>query len=101
MRKTLSAHAVKTVRQSSGLIRRALESGTQVVVGFLTISQLADHLQVHKRWFYSMMRSGKLMIEKDGFTGAYLFPDTPETLKKLAALKAGKIENLSFLGASR
>lgn len=100
-RKTLAAHSVKKIRQSTGMIRRAIKSGSQVVAGFLTINQVANSLQIERSWIYNMMRRGKLEVEKDKVSHAYLFPDSPKTLKKIAALKAGKIENLSFIGASR
>ena len=98
---TFSPRVIKDIRRRATLVKRSIKNGQQVVPGFLTVSQVAQRLQIARNWIYSKMRSGKLIIEKDGFSGAYLFPDTPEILEKIMALKEGKIANLNITGASR
>ena len=90
---------VKTIRYKHGLIRGARVKGASRahhVPGFLTLSQVAQKLEVPKPWIYNRIYNGAIRVVKDDRTGLYLFPDTPDTIERFRELKEGKACKLQF-----
>jgi hypothetical protein len=90
---------VKTIRYKHGLIRGARVKGASRahhVPGLLTLSQLAQKLEVPKPWIYNRIYNGAIRVVKNDRTGLYLFPDTPDTIERFWELKVGKVCKLQF-----
>jgi DNA invertase Pin-like site-specific DNA recombinase len=98
-RKHVVRSTVKTIRHRHGLIRGARVKGASRghhVPGFLTLSQVAQKLEVPKPWIYNRIYNGAIRVVKDDRTGLYLFPDTPDTIERFRELKEGKVCKLQF-----
>lgn len=66
------------------------------VPGYLTAPQVAQALGVSYHWLHLRIQDCRIQITKDTKTGLYLFPDRPDTLKKLMQLKNQETTNLRF-----
>jgi hypothetical protein len=93
--KVLSS-TVKIIRLRHRIFQNRSQSHPRQIPGFLTVSQLAQALQVSSHWLYDRIHNGRIQIAKDEQTGLYLFPDNPETLEKLQQFKSGILKNLRF-----
>ncbi len=80
---------VRVLRLNERRVHRYRKSRNKRVPGFLTVPQLAKELGVRNEWFYHRIRSGAIEVSRDPDTGLYLFPDQPETLKRLRELQRG------------
>jgi hypothetical protein len=80
---------VQTIRLRHRLFHQRSQSHPRQVAGALTVSQLARRLDVSPHWLYDRIHNRTIAVAKDPATGLYLFPDTPATLERLSALKAG------------
>jgi DNA invertase Pin-like site-specific DNA recombinase len=90
---------VQAIRHRHGLLRGGREKGgsrAHHVPGCLTLSQVAQKLEVPNPWMYNRIYNGAIQIVKDARTGLYLFPDDPSTIERLRELKEGKIRKLRF-----
>jgi hypothetical protein len=66
------------------------------IPGHLTVSQVANRLQINCHWIYDRIHNGTIAVSRDPVTRLYLFPDTPDTLDRFRQLYAGEIQNLQF-----
>ncbi len=66
------------------------------VPGYLSITQLARALEVPVHWIYDRIHNGTIRIARDAQAGAYLFPDSAQTLRQFRQLQAGKRKSLRF-----
>jgi excisionase family DNA binding protein len=90
---------VQTIRHRHGLLwggRVKGNSRAHNVPGYLTVSQVAQKLEVPNPWVYARIYNGTIRITKDARTRLYLFPDKPATIGKFRELKEGKIRKLRF-----
>lgn len=87
---------VKRIRLEHRIFQQRSQSHPRQIDGYLTVSQLANRLNLSKHWFYDRIHNGTIMIARDGPTQLYLFPDEPNTLTKLQRLHAGQIQHLRF-----
>lgn len=62
-----------------------------------TIAAMARLLAVKPEWIYRRIRRGAIEVARDARFGCYLFPSTQAAVKRLRALKAGKVVHVSFL----
>lgn len=85
---------VRTIRLKHGVFQKRSQSHPRHIDGYLTVSQIAHLLDVSPHWIYDRIHNGTLEVAKDGKTGLYLFPDKPDTLATLQALKEGQLQNL-------
>ena len=72
------------------------QSHPRQVPGYLTVPQLAQALAIKPHWVYHQIKRGAVAITRDGATGLYLFPDTPETLEGFRQLRAGHLSQLRY-----
>lgn len=91
---------VQRIRLKHRIFRFHYSSRSQCIPGYLTVSQLAQALEVKPHWLYYQIKKGSIQIEKDAEMGLYLFPDTPDTLEMLRRLQAGACEHLCFLSGT-
>ncbi len=87
---------VRTIRLAHRILRVVHQSHPRRVPGFLTVTQLAEQLEISKYWIYDCIHNGTIQIEKDPNKGSYLFPDQKETIKQFRQLIAGKIQQLGY-----
>jgi DNA invertase Pin-like site-specific DNA recombinase len=91
---TVIPNTVRTIRLKHGLRRPRPGSQPRRIPGRLTVPQLAKLLGVPLHWVYQRLDRGEIELALDPDRKLYLFPDTPETLAKLKALKADRIHRV-------
>jgi DNA invertase Pin-like site-specific DNA recombinase len=87
---------VRKIRRKHGIYLKHKGPNPLHVSGYLTIPQLSRLLDIPSSWFYYHIANGRLQVEKDIETDAYLFPDSPETLEQFRRFRAGDCESLQF-----
>jgi hypothetical protein len=98
-RKHVLRSTVQTIRHRHGLIRGARVKGASRehhVPGRLTLSEVAQRLEVPKPWMYNRIYNGVIQVLKDERMGLYLFPDDPATIERFRELKESKVRKLQF-----
>lgn len=90
------ASTVTRIRQQRGIIHHEKLCRPHVIPGSLRPYQLALRLQVRPHWIYDRIRNGTIQIKKDHTHKAYLFPDSPATIKTLRQLIDGQVNFISF-----
>ena len=90
----IGAAAVCKIRLAHRILRYPKKSQKCRKAGYLTLSQLADKLNVAYTKIYRLIVEEKLNAKKDG--KCYLFPDKPATLAQVRQLLEGKISRLDF-----
>jgi DNA invertase Pin-like site-specific DNA recombinase len=89
-------HTVKSIRLRHGLMVKGSQSHPRRIAGFLTLSQIAERLQVSSQWIYDRIYNGTIQVSKSPERQLYLFPDKPSTLTLFRKLRDGKVKNLRF-----
>jgi DNA invertase Pin-like site-specific DNA recombinase len=87
---------VRNIRLHHGLMVKRSQSHPRRFAGFLTLSQIAEQLQITPHWIYDRIHNGTIQISKDPELQLYLFPDKPSTLTLFRKLRDGKVKNLRF-----
>ena len=87
---------VRTVRLRHGVMQVRSQSHPRRVPGMLTISQIAQTLDLTLHWIYDRIHNERIQVTKDEETGLYLFPDEPETIEMFKQLKDGTLKKLRF-----
>src|SRR5262249_36749684 len=87
---------VKSIRLRHGRMVKRSQSHPRRIKGFLTLSQVADQLQVSPHWIYDRIHNGTIQVNKDPEWRLYLFPDKPTTLARFRKLHEGKVKSLRF-----
>lgn len=87
---------VQSIRLRHRLMVKRSQSHPRRIAGFLTLSQIAEQLQVTPHWIYDRIHNGTIQVSKDPEWQLYLFPDKPSTLTLFRKLRDGKIKNLRF-----
>ncbi len=87
---------VKNIRLRHGLLVKRSQSHPRRIAGFLTLSQIAERLQISPHWIYDRIHNGTIRVSKDPEWQLYLFPDKPSTLTLFRKLRDGKVKNLRF-----
>jgi len=95
-RPTVLASTVATIRLKHRQLRTPSQSHPRRIAGYLTVSQLAQTLALPPHWIYDRIHNGSIQIVKDARHGVFLFPDDPNTLASIQALKAGNCTVVSF-----
>jgi DNA invertase Pin-like site-specific DNA recombinase len=92
----INAATVRKLRRANRVLQRPNKSQPRRKTGYLTISQLADKLQVAKTKIYRRVLEGTINVKKDESMKCYLFPDKLSTLTQIRQLLDGKIQRLAF-----
>jgi DNA invertase Pin-like site-specific DNA recombinase len=92
----LSAKTVQKLRLSARVFRYPHKSRPRRKAGYLTLSQIADKLQVAYTKIYRHIFEGRLQVKKDVSSKCYLFPDKPTTLAQVRQLLDGTISQLDI-----
>jgi DNA invertase Pin-like site-specific DNA recombinase len=91
---TVIANTIRTIRLKHGLRRPRPGSRPRRIPGKLTVPQIVELLGVPLHWVYQRIERGEIELVLDPVRKLYLFPDTPETLTKLKALKARRVQRV-------
>jgi hypothetical protein len=87
---------VRSIRLRHRVLIDRHQSHPRQVPGKLTVPQLAARLQVPVHWVYDRIHNGTIAITRDRQTGLYLFPDAPDTLRRLGQLRKGQVQTVRF-----
>jgi hypothetical protein len=90
------ANTVRCTRLKYGVLVTRSQSHPCRVPGYLSIAQLAQALGVSVHWIYDRIHNGTIHVARDAQAGAYLFPDSAQTLHQFKQLQAGKRKRLRF-----
>jgi excisionase family DNA binding protein len=85
---------VQIIRLRHRILVRRRQSHPRHIAGHLTVSQVAERLQVSKHWIYDRIHNGTIQIERDANSRLFLFPDSPMIIALLEQLKAGEIQKV-------
>jgi DNA invertase Pin-like site-specific DNA recombinase/predicted DNA-binding protein YlxM (UPF0122 family) len=85
---------VQIIRLRHRILVKRSQSHPRHIAGHLTVSQVAERLQVSKYWVYDRIHNGTLRIERDPNSKLFLFPDAPMNIALLEQLKAGEIQKV-------
>jgi len=96
MRPLVLPSTVKSIRLKHSLFQKRSQSHPRSITGYLTVSQLAQALDISRHWVYDRIHNGCIHISKDAHTGLYLFPDTSATREMFKQLMAGTLHNVRF-----
>ena len=87
---------VRGIRLKHRLFIKRSQSHPRHIPGSLTLPELAQALDIPRHWLYDRIHNGTIVIDRDGQTGLYLFPDHPHTLEQFKQLRAGQLKQLRF-----
>lgn len=93
---TLLPSTVKRIRLKNGIMIEKYQSHPRQVPGYLTITQIANSLDVAHHWLYDRIYKGTITVERHPGINLYLFPDEPSTIPKFRALLEGQVQSLCF-----
>lgn len=85
---------VQIIRLRHRILVKQSQSHPRQIAGHLTVSQVAERLQVSKHWVYDRIHNGTIQIERDPNSKLFLFPDAPMNIDLLEKLKAGEIQKV-------
>jgi excisionase family DNA binding protein len=85
---------VRSIRLRHRLLVKQSQSHPRRVSGYLTVSQVAERLQVSKHWIYDRIHNGAIQIERNEDSRLFLFSDSKMIIALLEQLKAGEIQNV-------
>ena len=69
------------------------------VSGCLTVTQLAERLQLPQKWIYTQLRRGVLRTVLEP-SGRYLFPDTEPAMQAIRELREHRMQRVDLTGGS-
>ena len=87
---------VQTIRLKHRIFVTRSQSHPRRISGSLTVSQIAQKLDISNHWIYDRIHNGSIQIVKDPARGIFLFPDNANTLDLFRQLKNGHLHNLRF-----
>ena len=93
---TVLPSTVRIVRLRQGLVRQPQQSHPRRIPGYLTISQLAQQLDLTPQWIYDRIRNGTIQIALAPKCKRYLFPAKRRTVTLFRQLRDGKLQKLRF-----
>jgi DNA invertase Pin-like site-specific DNA recombinase len=88
------ASTVRSIRLRHRLLIKQSQSHPRRVSEHLTVSQVAERLQVSKHWIYDRIHNGTIQIEREADSGLFLFPDNQMIIALLEQLRDGEIQNV-------
>jgi DNA invertase Pin-like site-specific DNA recombinase len=93
---TVLASTVRSIRLRHRLLVKRSQSHPRRIPGQLTVSQVAERLQIAKHWIYDRIHNGTIQVTLDRDRQIFLFPDTPMTITAFEKLKAGEVREVRF-----
>jgi hypothetical protein len=97
LRDRVLVSTVRGIRLKHRILVTRSQSHPRHVPGYLTVTQMAEHLGVTNHWLYDRIYNGTIQVPRNGDKGLYLFRDRPSTVAKLRKLREGAIDKVSFI----
>jgi hypothetical protein len=94
----VSVHMVRRIRLRAGIVHQRTTRPRRSVPGWLTVTQLAERLEISINQIYDRIYSGKIEVGRDVKWKMYLFPDRSRTLTMIRKLLEGKVQTVRFKG---
>ena len=85
---------VQIIRLRHRLLVKRSQSHPRRIPGHLTVSQVAERLQVSKHWIYDRIHNGTIEIRRDPETKLFLFKNDRMTIKLPEQFKQGKVQKV-------
>lgn len=92
---SIPTSTIQTIRLRNARPRRYKKERKPVVVGAVTVSQVAQILGVEKKWLYHLIRRGKVKVDRDPISGVFVMPDAPETFEALTQIRDSERDRVS------
>ena len=89
-------NTVRIIRLRHRIFHKRSQSHPRRVAGYLSVSQLAQALDLTPHWIYDRIYNGTIEVRKDPQRKTFLFPDAPTTLDQFRQLKDGTLSKLAF-----
>ena len=97
----LLVSTVRYIRYKNGRQRRRVTNQKpRRVPGFLATPEVAKRLGVPPHWLYRRIKIGAIDVARDPDKKMYLFPDRPDVIEELGALRDGRLTSICIRGAS-
>jgi DNA invertase Pin-like site-specific DNA recombinase len=93
---TVLVSTVRIIRLRHRLFVTRSQSHPRRIPGYLTLPQIAQHLNVSLHWIHDRINNGTIQVVKDPERHLYLFPDKPTTLARFRKLRDGKVNHVRF-----
>jgi DNA invertase Pin-like site-specific DNA recombinase len=90
---------VRGIRLRHGIKAVHRQTRWPPVKGCLTVTQLAERLQIPTKWIHTQLRRGAIRAIHEP-SGRYLFPDTKPALLAIRQLREHRIEAVDLTGGS-
>lgn len=90
------ASTVKSIRLRHRVLADRRQSHPRRIPGKLTVPQLAARLNAPVHWVYDRIHNGTIRIARDPKTNLYLFPEGPNTVRRLRRLRKGLLQSVRF-----
>lgn len=87
---------VQNIRLKHRILQKDSQSHQLRKENYLSITQVAEKLNVSRHWIYDRIHNGRIKIDKNTEVNAYLFSDDFQTMKLLKQLKNGHLHNVDF-----
>jgi DNA invertase Pin-like site-specific DNA recombinase/predicted DNA-binding protein YlxM (UPF0122 family) len=91
---TVLVSTVRIIRLRHRILVKQSQSHPRRIPGHLTVSQVAEKLEVSRHWIYDRIHNGTIQIERHEDLKLFLFPDAPMTITLLEQLRAGQIQKV-------
>jgi len=89
-------NTVRIIRLKHRIFQQRHQSHPRRVPGYLSVTQIAQALDLTPHWIYDRIYKGSIQVTKDPQRKTFLFPDTPTTLAQFRQFKDGTLTTLAF-----
>jgi len=89
-------NTIRIIRLKQRIFQKRSQSHPRRVPGYLSVSQIAQALDLTPHWIYDRIYKGSIQVTKDPQRQTFLFPDTPATLDQFRQFKDGALTTLAF-----
>ena len=89
-------NTVRIIRLKHRIFQKRSQSHPRRVAGHLSVSQIAQALDLTPHWIYDRIYKGSIQVTKDPQRKTFLFPDTPTTIERFRQFKNGTLTTLAF-----
>ena len=89
-------NTVRIIRLKHRIFQQRHQSHPRRVPGYLSVTQIAQALDLTPHWIYDRIYKGSIQVTKDPQRKTFLFPDTPTTLARFRQFKDGTLTTLAF-----
>jgi DNA invertase Pin-like site-specific DNA recombinase len=90
---------VQGIRLRHGIRAVPRQTRWPPVKGCLTVTQVAERLQIPTKWIHTQLRCGFIRTIHEP-SGRYLFPDTEQAMLAIRQLRERRIKSIDLTGAS-